>query len=406
MSSNSGTNVDNNTPSEITSHVQSFPPTQHVNTTTIPLNVDPVTTVFPNKEEQHSPVVHKGKSKKKKNSKSAVVKKTPKPKRGESKTSLTMEDLYLKENPFNIPNAGANVESSVKESKAADVEASKDDPTTHSEKAFNATEKTEDFEKGNSDKTLKTTDDKIAENLRVDDKICDDIATCKMTESMACKGADNTDISKTVEIPFEKQDVGPDVETSLDQQVDQGNMADDTVEPNAEVQGKDASNNDEILVTDKDKKDETKPQEVVDDSDSEQTIDKEDDIVDLDDVSSDLNHTVADTYKENNMAKRLSSSSGKAVPTATKTPITRMKSTVVRPNKKWSKVTPRASTGKKGKKRKVVESSKSEYEHVEENGSPIPVSVTKKSSGKKTSTIVSVVPTDNISFHYPEYAQR
>jgi hypothetical protein len=183
-------------------------------------------------------------------------------------------------------------------------------------------------------------------------------------------------------------------------------MADDTVEPNAEVQGKDASNNDEILVTDKDKKDETKPQEVVDDSDSEQTIDKEDDIVDLDDVSSDLNHTVADTYKENNMAKRLSSSSGKAVPTATKTPITRMKSTVVRPNKKWSKVTPRASTGKKGKKRKVVESSKSEYEHVEENGSPIPVSVTKKSSGKKTSTIVSVVPTDNISFHYPEYAQR
>jgi hypothetical protein len=106
------------------------------------------------------------------------------------------------------------------------------------------------------------------------------------------------------------------------------------------------------------------------------------------------------------MAKRLRSSSGKVVPTATKTPITRMKSTVVGPKKKWSKVTPKATTGKKGKKRKLVESSDSEYEHFEEDVSPILVSVTKKSVGKKTSSNVSVVPTDNISFHYPDYAHR
>jgi hypothetical protein len=266
MSFNATTNLSNDSTPIITSEEQSSSFSPHANTTTIPLNVDPVTIVFPNEEEQHSPVTHKVKSKKKKNSKSAAVRKTLKLKRGESKTSLSMEELYLKKIPLN---ADANDESFVKDSKAADVEASKNNPTTHSEKASDATEKTKDFEKGNSEKTLKTADDKIAENLRVDDKICDDTATCKMTESMASKGADNTDISKTVEIPFEKQDVGPDVGTSLDQQVDQGNMADDTVEPDAEVQGKDSSNNDGILVTNKNKKDATKSQEVVDDSDSE-----------------------------------------------------------------------------------------------------------------------------------------
>jgi arylamine N-acetyltransferase len=84
MSSNTITN------SGITSPVQSSPPSQHANTTTAPLNVDPVSTVFPNEEEQHSLVVQKRKSKKK-SSKYAVkkkssltsVKKTPKLKKGE-----------------------------------------------------------------------------------------------------------------------------------------------------------------------------------------------------------------------------------------------------------------------------------------------------------------------------------
>jgi hypothetical protein len=46
------------------------------------------------------------------------------------------------------------------------------------------------------------------------------------------------------------------------------------------------------------------------------------------------------------------------------------------------------------------------FENVEENVPHIPVSLSKKSVGKKTFTNVSSVPTDNISFHYPKYAQR
>jgi hypothetical protein len=106
------------------------------------------------------------------------------------------------------------------------------------------------------------------------------------------------------------------------------------------------------------------------------------------------------------MVKRLRSSSGKVVPAGAKTLITRLKRTVVGPKKKWSKVTPKATTRKKGKKRKTVESSDSEYANVEEDVSPILVSTTKKSIGKKTSINVSAVPIDNISFHYPDYAHR
>jgi hypothetical protein len=98
----------------------------------------------------------------------------------------------------------------------------------------------------------------------------------------------------------------------------------------------------------------------------------------LDDVGSDLNQTIA----------------------------TRLESVIAGPKKGWSKVTPKTPTAKNTKKRKVVESSDSEYEHVEEDVSPIPVSAIKKSTSKKTSSNVSVVPTDNISFHYPDYAHK
>jgi hypothetical protein len=83
-----------------------------------------------------------------------------------------------------------------------------------------------------------------------------------------------------------------------------------------------------------------------------------------------------------------------------------MKSVVVGPKKGWSKVTPKVPTRKKTKKRKVIESSDSEFDDVVEDVPHIPVSVSKKSVGKKTSTNVSDVPTENISFHYPEFAQR
>jgi hypothetical protein len=262
MSYNTITNLPNTIPSEITSQFQSCPPTQHANTTTVPLNVYHVTTIFPNEEEQHSPVTHKKKLKKKKSSKSASVKKTPKPKRGESKISLTMEDLYLKENSFN---ADSNVESSVKVSKAADVEASKDNPTPPSEKASDAAKETEVLEKGNPEKTLKSDDDKSVENSRVDDKHNDDGVACKNADATISNLAASTNISKTVEIPIEKHNVVPDAETSLGQQDDQNNIADDNVEPHAEAQDNHTSSNDEFLDTDKDKTTAIKSQEAVDD---------------------------------------------------------------------------------------------------------------------------------------------
>ncbi|KAK2450395.1 hypothetical protein QL285_009514 [Trifolium repens] len=413
MSSNATTNLSNDSTPIITLQEQSSSFSPHANTTTIPLNVDAVTVVFPNIEEQHSPVAQKKKkSKKKKTFKSAVKKKSsltcekipPKPKKGESKTPLTMGNLYLKDDPFNSLDVDTNVESSVKESKVADVEASKVNPT-HSEKAYDATEKAEDFEKGNSEKILKTVDDKIVQILRVDDKKCDDTAGCKIAETMGSKVTDHTNINETVDIPIEKQNVGPDVETSLDQQNvsrDAGKSIDDA-EPNDEVH---VSIDNDITPTDEDKKTVSMSLEAVDDNDGERTVEQDDKVVDLDDVNSDLNQTIANTYKENSMAKRLRSSSGKVVPAGAKTPITRLKSTVVGPKKRWNKVTPKATTGKKGKKRKAVESSDSEYAHVGKDVSPIPVSITKKSTGKKTSSNVSVVPTDNISFHYPDYAHR
>jgi hypothetical protein len=187
MSSNTTTNLPNNTTPNTTSQEQSSPLTQHANTTTTPLNVDPVTTVFPNEEEQQSLVVQKKKSKMKKISKSAVKKKSsttsdkksPKPNKGESKIPLTMEDLYLKENPFNLHHVDSNVESSAKESKDADVEAYKVNTATVSGKVSDAAERTKVLEKGNSEKTLKSTDDKFVQKLRVDDKNDDDTATCK-----------------------------------------------------------------------------------------------------------------------------------------------------------------------------------------------------------------------------------
>jgi hypothetical protein len=81
MSSNDTTNFPNNSTPIFTSQVPSSPLSQHANTSTIPLNVDPVTIVLPNVEEQHSPAAQKVKSKKKKNWKSSTVKKTPKTKR-------------------------------------------------------------------------------------------------------------------------------------------------------------------------------------------------------------------------------------------------------------------------------------------------------------------------------------
>jgi hypothetical protein len=128
MSSTTVTVSPKKTSPDTNSNDQSTSPVTHACTPTVPLRVDPVSTVFPYQTFSIALEVKKEKGKKKKSaskkkSSSTAVKKTPKLKRGESKVPLTMEDLYLKENSFNIPNVNSNVESSANATKVADVEA-------------------------------------------------------------------------------------------------------------------------------------------------------------------------------------------------------------------------------------------------------------------------------------------
>jgi hypothetical protein len=160
----------------------------------------------------------------------------------------------------------------------------------------------------------------------------------------------NTIVGETVEIAGEKQDVVPDVETSLGQQ---------DVELDAEKSTEDIEPNAEVHVAE----DKRKSHESGEASDEEDTVEKEDNnVVDLDEEDS-LEVPLPKTYGPS-IAKRLRSSTSKPVPTPTKTPKTRMKSVVVGPKKGWSKVTPKVTTEKKSKKRKDVESSDSEYVDV------------------------------------------
>jgi hypothetical protein len=149
--------------------------------------------------------------------------------------------------------------------------------------------------------------------------------------------AGETIVGETVDILGEKLNVGPDVETSLGQQEIQAEKAADIVEPNPEVRTAEGNENNSSNTSVNPPTNEditaTKSQEVVVASDEEETIGKDDNVVDLDEENSDLNKTIANTYKSNSIAKRLRSSTGKIVTPVTKTPNTRKKSTVVGPKK-------------------------------------------------------------------------
>jgi len=111
----------------------------------VPKMVKPITTVPPTKP------------KKKASSKSAIKKKKPsKSKKGESKVPLTINDLYVKENLFESISVKADVDTSMKESKAGDVEA-------NTKTAPTAT--TSESKKGNLDETLTTYIPKSAKKL-------------------------------------------------------------------------------------------------------------------------------------------------------------------------------------------------------------------------------------------------
>jgi hypothetical protein len=219
----------------------------HASTPIVPLRVDLVSTVFPDQTFFIAPEVKKEKSKKKKSATTAV-KKTPKLKRGESKVPLTMEDLYLKENPFNIPNVDRNVASSAKYLKDTDVKASSEGKFVTPSERVSTAEKAPILEKGNTDETLKVVDKNSDKNPRVVDKNVVSSNACDTPDAGATNMDGNTTFDETVKIPDEKQDVGPDDETSLGQQVMEHDdepspnqeevvleKSTDNVEPNAKV---------------------------------------------------------------------------------------------------------------------------------------------------------------------------
>jgi hypothetical protein len=65
-----------------------------------------------------------------------------------------MEDLYLKENPFNIPNVGSNVESSIKDAGVDNFEASVKASKADEVQEFSTVPSSIAKEKGNSTETL------------------------------------------------------------------------------------------------------------------------------------------------------------------------------------------------------------------------------------------------------------
>jgi hypothetical protein len=239
MSSNTATNTPKETTSEITSHEQSTSSVPHANVPNVPLNVDQVSTMFPDQDLPLAPVVKKEKSK------------------GSKSATKGLDDKN---------DVGDNVDSVVDTGLAGE-----------------------------------------------------------------------TIVGETVDILGEKLNVGPDVETSLGQQEIQAEKAADIVEPNPEVRTAEGNENNSSNTSVNPPTNEditaTKSQEVVVASDEEETIGKDDNVVDLDEENSDLNKTIANTYKSNSIAKRLRSSTGKIVTHVTKTPNTRKKSTVVGPKK-------------------------------------------------------------------------
>jgi hypothetical protein len=137
-----------------------------------------------------------------------------------------LEDLYLKENPFNIPHVGSNVEASANASNVDDVnEVQKSSVVSTSI----------DVEKGNPDETLKFDTPKSAEILGIDNlKVakntkCDDMnvdkpmATVKIVDESVVG-----DTTTSLPEKFSTHNVGSDVGTSLNKHDKQGNV-DETI---------------------------------------------------------------------------------------------------------------------------------------------------------------------------------
>ena len=242
------------------------------------------------------------------------------------------------------------------------------------------------------------------------------------TENMDIDAGIETTVNDFVEKDLEEndigKDVGPNVETSLDQP---GNSVDDTITvgrnkdpipdtaPEKDARSRKSVEN---SISEEGEESVEVSKETEEENDYED-IEKDKDVVDVDNLDLDdipLTNTLGD-----GVAKRLRSNKGIVVPhtsttpkenstSETKTPKSKGKSTVVGPKKAWSKVIVKSVVGSY-RKRKVVSSSESEYE-VEEDVLNIVSSDVKKSAEKKNAQIVENVPIDKVSFHLPEFTQR
>ncbi|CAJ2648306.1 unnamed protein product [Trifolium pratense] len=145
----------------------------------------------------------------------------------------------------------------------------------------------------------------------------------------------------------------------------------------------------------------TNEKEIEADKTVEAEKEKAKDVVDVDDYET----TKTAERPTGGITKRLRSCTGKAVPTASKTPAPRVKTKGVGPVKGWSKVFSPPSKKKETLKRKKESSSDSDYDAAEDVAnisSPNP----KKSTAKKAPQGVEEAPCDNISFHRAAFALR
>ncbi|KAK2378168.1 hypothetical protein QL285_078752 [Trifolium repens] len=377
----------------------------------VPLNADPITTVLPDEIITITPPKTKSKKKKSKKSSKSVPesqtttepkKKERKLKRGECRFPLNMHDLMTKDDPFNLEKKG-DVESSKNPIEDADVEASS--------KATNVAPTKSN--KGNVSETLGS-----AENIGLDalNEAIDNMDVDKPAAVVEKKGDDTVHQTPEIsEIPENTQDVGPDVETSLDQQanISEGNTdviaeKDDAVEAEKEVSKPSSDPG-----VDKDTQGIPEATVEIHSDDEETSVHQEHEVIDVGDNAEDGVDEVP-ISQAFGVSKRLRSSKGKCVAGLQEIPQpvrkTAGKSVGVGPKKGWSKVTPQVS-GVKTRKRKVAAPSDTEY-NVEEDVPNIPVTDTSvkksavKSTVKRVPPAVKSVPTDKVSFHYPEYSYR
>jgi len=165
--------------------------------TTIPKMIEPISSVPPSKRKRKTPI--KSASKKKNTSKS---------KKGESKTSLSMSDLYEKENPFISTVVELSDGTPEKDSKSANVE---------STLKIAADVASSEIEKGNLNETPNSVISKSGTKLGLEDLNTSIDSTENMSVDYPNPDNENV-VDDFVQPSTEKSDDQKDVGTSLGQQ--------------------------------------------------------------------------------------------------------------------------------------------------------------------------------------------